>query len=229
MLHVTQLVGFGGKTSVIPSTPFVQYNGRDSNILNQTTYTFFNFPVGEASGNKLVVVCVTGGSVSGSIGVSSGTVGGVFATVHVPGSGATDFAGIMSAPFSGETADISVTASGACTRLGITVYSIYNLTSYTPFGSVQESGSTSGVQTNTLNVPANGVIVIGGCWMNTISGSFSAPGVTFIEDAEFVIETTHCMVSARVQYPTLAATPLSITGTGGLNATDCDFAAASWR
>ena len=204
MLHVTQLVGFGGKTSVIPSTPFVQYNGRDSNILNQTTYTFFNFPVGEASGNKLVVVCV-------------------------PGSGATDFAGIMSAPFSGETADISVTASGACTRLGITVYSIYNLTSYTPFGSVQESGSTSGVQTNTLNVPANGVIVIGGCWMNTISGSFSAPGVTFIEDAEFVIETTHCMVSARVQYPTLAATPLSITGTGGLNATDCDFAAASWR
>lgn len=229
MLHATQLAGFGGISSAIPSTPFVQYNGRSSDILNQTTYTFFNFPVGAAYGNKLVVVCVTGGSVSGTIGVSSGTIGGVSATVHVSGSGATDFAGIMSAPFSGETANISVSATNTCSRIGVTVYSIYNLTSYTPFGSVQESGSTSGVQTNSLNVPANGVIIIGGCWMNTISGTFSASGVTFIEDAQFVIETTHCMVSAHVQYPTSAASPLSITATGGLNATDCDFAAASWR
>ena len=99
---------------------------------NFATYTFASQNLGTASADRRIVVGVRGNAAGGGT-VSSATIGGVSATIHINNGAANGSTATISAIVpSGTTGDIIITWSTTQNECGIVAYSIKGETSATP-------------------------------------------------------------------------------------------------
>lgn len=144
-----------------------------------TIYTHNSINFGEAhKTRRIFVVAGASNGTSGAGDVSSATIGGVAATIHL-----NNFQGLVkSAIFSaivptGTSGTISITYAAEMFQHGIAVYSSYYLLDTAPFDTASDTGDALSLN---LNVPDIGIIVAGGCW--TTTGGTTMTGVTEYQD-----------------------------------------------
>jgi hypothetical protein len=157
------------------------------NSADQTTYTFTAQDIGAAAATRRVVV-VVGASAGGAVTLSSATIGGVSATIHV---NVNDFPhiSIISAQVpTGTTGDVVVTFSAGVQDAGIGVYRMINEGSSSPFATASVSASTT--PSVSIDVPTNGSLFAGSI-VNSFFGAntFTWTGATERYDA--VVETNN--------------------------------------
>lgn len=142
---------FAPSTAAPPPPPSSEFRTSVVDATDQTTYTFNNVDIGVAHSTRRVVVAVASVST-----ISSATIGGVSATIHIQvGSG--DQAGLISAVVpTGTTATISITFTAAGLMCGIGVYRLINETSGSPHATASDTTVATGVLSTTINVPTNG-------------------------------------------------------------------------
>lgn len=135
-LHALRRAASGGG-----EPPTITYVTSYTSASNATTYSFPSSSIGTASADRLVVVVVENGVIGSSAArtLSSGTIGGVSATVHTGTSDAdtgptnpvaVDMMSLVVA--SGTTATIAVTLSGLASCCKISIYTVTSYNSATP-------------------------------------------------------------------------------------------------
>jgi hypothetical protein len=157
-LNVTNLIGFGGR---LESPASVSYRGHDESTSALTTYTFSSKSLGTATSNRrIVVACSWREGALSNVGLSSITVGGV--TCTVPGGTRIETStvgiamGIATVP-SGTTGSIVVTFDKQAGRVGVGWWSLYDVQSTTPVGTVENSDTGSSLALGSLSTDNNGV------------------------------------------------------------------------
>ena len=141
-----------GAGSVLPSIEYITAADVGDSL---TTYTFSSQSIGEPSADRLVIVGATGFSFS-SRTLSSATIGGTSATIHIGTGISAQFAGGIfsrSVPF-GTTTDITVTFSGGMSLASIFIWVGRNFRSDATVGTGTATGSDNSV---TLTTSAGGV------------------------------------------------------------------------
>jgi hypothetical protein len=188
---------------------------------NLTTYTYTSHAIG---GPGLIVVCASGIRAAVT-NLSSGTIGGVAATVHTS-SNSQNPIGIMSRVVaSGTTATITVTWSGGFFGCGIHVFRVEGYKSATPFASNSTGSNTSATSiSTTVNTAARGILI--GCatkfnlntptFDNSVAGgaNLTKPGES-VDVSGFAANTS-------------ASTPLTLTASWSGSVGRRSIAAASW-
>lgn len=149
------------------------YKGVVSTNTDATSLTYSSAPLGTATPDRVIVVCV----VSNGADTSTVTVGGVSATQLVDGGISEVWA--VRYP-TGTTANVVATFSSAFTRAAIFVYSCYNV-----INEKVPLATKTGSQTRPTDLSSNvvkGSIGIG-CSYNNDSTSFTWTGLTERYDA----------------------------------------------
>lgn len=149
------LVGAGSQNGIPPAT--VTYITTTLNTSASTSHSFTGVSLGTPSADRYVVVGTCGTSAA-NYTLSSASIGGVSATVHLTGSMAGFFGALVP---TGSTGNIVFTTS-ASTGVGIVVYVLNALQSTTPTGTNSAIG-TSSPQTINVTSAANGVAIGYGC------------------------------------------------------------------
>jgi hypothetical protein len=144
---------FGGAAP----TPSNTYIGTtvDGSVL--TTFTFTGVSIGAADSTRRVVVACSNDQAAART-VSSATIAGGAATVHVTPSSLEASAIFSRLVPTGTTATITVTWSGICAGMLIHVWSQINETSATPTATANDVAYSAGVLSATINIPANGCL-----------------------------------------------------------------------
>jgi hypothetical protein len=141
-----------------PPPPSLEFRVSAVDVADLTTYTFSTVDIGAADSTRRVIVGVAGSATSPQT-LSSATIGGVGATIHVNNS-SVDHSSLISALVpTGTTATIAVTFSGAQFCAGIGIYRLINETVSTPHATATDLTLSSGVLSTTINVPSNGALV----------------------------------------------------------------------
>lgn len=141
------------------------YVGTTANAGSAITYTFTNHAIGDAHASRYVVVCISwSNGLSSSRPLQGVTIGGVAATIHEENFSPVNLsfrsAVVGRAVAAGTTATIAVTiTSTGATSCAVTVYSIYDLDSTTPFHSNGSGTQTGTSVSTTLNIPFLGVAI----------------------------------------------------------------------
>lgn len=165
------------------------YRATTVDMTDLTTYTFSTQDIGAADGTRRVIVGVAGfsSSVISARTLSSATIAGGAATIHVNPSSARNTAIISAQVAAGTTATIALTFSGAMRAAAIHIYRLINETSGTPFatGSATYSGANA---TLNINVPSIGALVAVTCADDSSNPTFTWTGAT--ERADVTLETT---------------------------------------
>jgi len=204
------------------AAPSFTYNNRYADSSDTATYTFSSSSIGAAAANRLVVVGVASGDASGSASSHmTVTVGGNAATL-IAQAGGTVFASLwyINVP-SGTTATVVVSCtSGGYFECGIGIWSLYNLSSFTPVSHAEGSSATSNLN---MNVNKNDIIVM---MTHNYPGSTSLTGVTS-DFSGVTIDGTALMTGGSYQ-AAAAETPRTLTATFS-SATYRGAAAAVWR
>ena len=141
--------------------PEVTYITRTLDTSNQSTYTFAAQPIGVATPDRLVVVCMSGSlSTGGGAVPTSGSIGGVSAVVHASSTvTGTMWSGMMSAVVpTGATGDIVVNLSAGTGSCELATFTITGYRSATPNDALSLAATSNG-QAGTLNAPTGGVVV----------------------------------------------------------------------
>jgi hypothetical protein len=158
MLMVNNLIGFGaGQTTILGSSSYIGTAASASPASN--VVTFSAQAIGAADPTRRVVVTVT--NFSGTIGLSSATIGGIAATIHISqGDGFIESSAIISALVpTGTTADIVLTFSGTPYDVTANVYRQINETVSSPYATAFDLISDiNGILTTTIDIPANGML-----------------------------------------------------------------------
>ncbi len=149
MLIVNQLAGFGAGGS---SPPSYTYNTRSIHTANNATNTFTALDIGAADPTRFVIIGIAVYAAGVGQNVSSVTIGGITATllagIRDTGSDARSmFYGAL-VP-TGTTADVIITAAGTWQNCAVSSYSLYNLTSTTPFATATSQASPCSLNANT--------------------------------------------------------------------------------
>lgn len=135
--------------SKVPSGAYVNTY---ASTANATSYTFNTSDIGAADDSRRVVVVVMASSSNTSARtLSSLTIGGVTATIHVNVSSLRTISIASLAVSTGTTANIVATMSGACNNCTIVIYRLVN------FASAFPQSTTSNTQTAT-SINANVVV-----------------------------------------------------------------------
>ena len=148
-------------SSVSTLVPTLTYQTNSAINASQSTYNFNGISIGGAG---LIVVTIHSERAVSSGTVSSATIGGVSATLHVNTTINTGYGGLMSAVISsGSTADISITFTQSQARTAIGVWRIQDYNSTTPLSSPNSntSGATTGTSVTATSLQTNAVIVAG--------------------------------------------------------------------
>ncbi len=190
-LQVTQLSGFGGSAS---GDAFA-YVSDAADDTNRSTYTFSAQDIGAEAADRLVIVGLTHNRVSGGFKLSSATIGGVSATIHVAqfsGSGFTVGGAIISAEVpSGVSADIILTMEGTLANCQISVYRATGLvssTSHDTDSARQDEGTGPTLQ---VNVPSNGILVaVAATVTDTLTASWTGATEDIDQDAGEIRQTS---------------------------------------
>lgn len=121
-------------------------------------YTFSGVSIGDAAGDRLVVVAIGWGT-SGTVTVSSATIGGVSASIAAQTTGTNvGIALIYAVVPSGTTADIVVTMSTSGSRLYYGVWRVTGQLSTTPYDTDAPAGGGSASRSVTIDIPAGGFV-----------------------------------------------------------------------
>lgn len=148
------LTGAGPSSSapVVPAT--LTYQSYAIDTADLTTYSFASVGIGTADSTRRVIAAAHWGASSRTL--SSATIGGVSATIHVQSSGASRGVAIFSALVpTGTTATIDFTLSGGAVRAGLGVWTSINEADSAPTGTLTNTTTLS----STIDVPADGFVV----------------------------------------------------------------------
>lgn len=209
-------------TSGSGGLPAITYVTSYASTSNATTYSFSSSSIGTASADRLVVVVVENGVIGASAArtLSSGTIGGVSATVHTGTSDAdtgpanpvaVDMMSLVVA--SGTTATIAVTLSGLASCCKISIYTVTGYRSTTP--TVYTGAGTLTAQTVAITGSHPYGAGIGGAVSSATATTFSlsTDGPAIVEDSDSVIRSgiTGCAGSMAgvANTPTVTFDPAS--------------------
>ena len=210
-----------GKSNVaaLPAIAFLQ---TVESITNETAHTFSAFNFGaDAASRRIFIFAVWQGTANT---LTSITIGGVTATVHVTTtSGGANCALVSALVPSGTSGDVVVTVGATSNRFGIAGWNVTNLTNASPTSTDSSAGATS----DTLTVDAaSACIVIAGA----LSGSGSPGDITIsnvTERFDVTYETIHRYVAGDANPSVADATyDMAVVWT---TSTDEVAAALSWR
>lgn len=207
------------------ATPTKSFQACATDTSDLTNYSFASQAIGTASATRNVFVVVGAEDSATSFTLSSATIAGVAATIHLngPTTGATQVAIISAAVSSGTTGTIDLTFSEAITAAHICTTAVYDLSSVTPVASSSARDNASGPLTLDLNTSADGV-VIAGC----TSGALGQDAVWTGLSEDTTETSAEFSFSPASLLPSLTSTPLAVvcnfTGTG-----DSTGAVASFR
>lgn len=161
--------GLWTSASVLTTT----YYGQTSDTVDRSIYTFSSFAIGPASGERRIVVAVTG-FIGDSATISSVTIGGVSATLHVTtGSGSAHPGAVASAVVSsGTAADVVITFSTTVSACSIEVYALTgrSTSASTTWNNYVASASTITVSPVTTGATSSEVVILQGSGTRTTSG-----------------------------------------------------------
>jgi hypothetical protein len=162
MAAVSQMVllSYGGAAPAAVS--FIALTHDTGNV---TTYTFSGASLGAEAADRYIFVTITAASSTGTARtISSGSIGGVAASIAVQ-QGAASSSGMTAAIMlaavpTGTTGDVVVTLSGAGGSCDIGVYRVTGLGSATAFDTAVNSDEAGGgVVSTTIDVPGNGFVI----------------------------------------------------------------------
>lgn len=181
------------------------YNGGNAApTIVTTTVTWTAAPIGTASANRYVVVCVLARLPSATL--NSLTIGGTTATILLQRSVTNESPAIaILLVTTGTTADIIATYSGNPARATMLSMSIINLVSTTPVGTIS-TGSVAD-PSGTVNVNAGGCIIAIANTDNSTTGT-TWTGVT--EDYDAVQGGAELVSGGHLDYAS-AVTPQTVT------------------
>jgi hypothetical protein len=165
MLRVNQLAGLSAGAASMPQTPAtLSFIGGTEDPGNNTTYTFASVAIGAADATRRVVVVAHWSRATAVVALTSATIGGIAATIHVQdgGAGVGGRVAIISALVpTGTTATIALNFSTAQDRAFIAVYRAINETSAGPTATASDNAVSGNQFDVSLNIPSNGWVVAG--------------------------------------------------------------------
>ena len=195
------------------------YEATAVSVTDLTTYTFSGLAIGTAAPDRKVVVIVSGSVASRS--VSSVTVGGISATLVKSQTDTNAIIEIWQAVVpTGTTGDVVVVWSGAMTRCGVGVWAVYEAA----IAAFDTGSSNADPMTDTLNCPANGVVIGGATNSNTVS-AHAWTGIT--ENFDDLVESVTYHTGAFLTFST-TQTGLTVTADPDGAAADTAMVCASW-
>lgn len=168
MLILNRLAGFGMPTPLGVEASFLT-SAVNTNGL--TTYTFSSVSFGAAEATRRIVVIVHSGTTAGLATVSSATIGGVAATIHVQASAPAQFlCSIISAVVpEGTSGDIVVTLTGASNNMGIGVFRLVKQIQAAPIATATDITVASATLQSSIEIKGRGVLIFG-CSQNPNAG-----------------------------------------------------------
>jgi len=201
-----------------------EYITNVSDTTDASTYTFTGVNIG---GPGLIVVNLHGGQGTGTAWtVSSCTIGGVSATIHVNPSDPDSCAIASAVITSGTTADISFTATTTLLRAVVGVYRITGYQSATPVATAsQTTNASTDTRTVTLDTSANGVVIAG--TSHADSSTFTWTNATENYDVTLA-ETSNSFAGASVN-TTGGNLTITVVSTDAAPANGYTLSAVSWR
>lgn len=205
--------------------PILIYRQTNTFSATASSFTVSNADVGQASFDRLVIVCVAGVDGSGSSSISSCTIGGSTAT-NISGTGLSrsGHAAIFALNLSiGSTATIVVQFGVSAARdIGISVYTAYNLSSYTPLY-VGSQSATATSRTINATTEFNAIAIVSSSTGSAASAT-TFNGVT----ADYSTRLRTATVVSAASATDIAVNPLVITVTSNAP-TLLTTAVATWR
>lgn len=160
MLFNPLFMGMGGKPNLVLSSTGSQNAS--------TTYTFAAQGLGRSQTKRVIAISVEGmASHRTVLSISSATINGVSATVAISAyqqfidsiQRGTISAIIYAVVPTGTSGDVVITFNAAMTTVGIQVFSLYNLSSSTPFHTASNVQGNSSFSSMALNIPAFGAAI----------------------------------------------------------------------
>lgn len=213
----------------ISTPPTATYVSTGTLTFSTNTFTKTGAGIGSASSTRLVIVAI-GGPLASGRSISSATIGGVAATIHVDKQGNSSWAAIISAVVPTETtADIVLTMN--LSVFNNAVYAVYtsdtaNMSSQTPVTGNGTATAVASLAASSFSASANGFIV---AITGSVSSSFKTPASlsddksdTFSTDVAF----NGNILAGRANAIAGGTTIVTATWTGSF---DACIAAASWR
>lgn len=130
---------------------------------NQTVYTFSNVAIGQPAEDRRIIVAIHSVQTSES-SISSVTIGGVSATIHlnvnsVSTTNDTDVAIASALVPSGTTADIVVTHSAARNMCFVGAWSLYGETSSSPYDTASDTSISGLTLEVSIDIPDGGALI----------------------------------------------------------------------
>ncbi len=213
MLRVNQLSGFGA--SQAPEVFDVSFLTRTEDTTDLTNYSFPSQPFGADSQTRRIVACVNWTGNGAARTISSATIGGVTATIHIDQSGtsATLGCGIISAIVpAGSSGTIAINMSGACLRMVIGTYRVVAETSSTPFATANDPSPGPALST-TINIPDTGAVFVCCIFGNSgAGGTIAFVGAAELYDSAFA-DNSSTIAGGAMSFPLSAETGRTISAT----------------
>lgn len=176
-----------------------------------TNYSLTSIPFGTATTDRLIVVCLSGHR-GATRSVSSASIGGVSATIHLDFGGANSQIATFSAVVpTGTSGTIAISYSGDQADIKYSVFSIKGLKSFTPTITDQIT-NTSTDCTSTISPAINTCVIAHGSSYNTGSGTTTWGGTAGLTEYNDQVSSNTIHSSAAKVF-TAAATNVTITPT----------------
>lgn len=156
------------------AAPSITFQSIAAAAPGSTAVSFTSQSFGAVASNRIIIIALAGIAGGGGSPTWSGvTIGGIAATQQINTNSA---AGVSTAIFTaavptGSTGTVAATCSVAMTRVGLTIWSAYNLASSGT--AANTAGSTAGTASMNINTLAGDVLVVAGHNNNQ-----AAPGAT---------------------------------------------------
>lgn len=217
--------GWHSFTALAKGGPIFDHIASTADGNNQSTYTFAGQQFGAEAVDRHIFVAAVGGHGGGNSFLSTITVAGSPATIHVTtdnnGNTRNGHTGIASLFLpSGTSGDIAVAYTGTMQECTIAVYRAVNLFSNTPY----DTEVADSVGSLTLDIPPRGFLI---ACAAAVSGSDHTWPSPMIETLDLGLDGVQCShAHALAQF--IGATGFSAkpSPAGG---TPSRYAAASWR
>lgn len=194
--------GFPTFTAGDGPPPTFTYNGVRTSTSDSTSYSFTSTPIGTASANRLVVLCIsTGNNVLEDPLVTGVTVGGIAAEriTNIPGYWTACETWAVSIP-TGTTATVVVTCSTGTLRCAVFSYSLYGLRSTTPRAINTFGGENTATGTTPVLAPSGGIVIAHAC--ATQAGTTTATWTNINSDYAQKLENARWKAAASIQVST---------------------------
>lgn len=175
--------------------PSYTYNNSYSSTENAASYTFSAAALGVAAPTRFVVIATARMAADTATTLNTVTIGGVDASVLFATNSTNTNAFWGAVVPTGTAGDIVLSFSATQTRAAISVYSLYELNSSTPFTTATQSlANPSSVNLGTIQSKD---IILARC-VTTVSTSTTWSGGV-AEDSDFIVEATLTMSTASIQ------------------------------